>query len=195
MSDDDEFDLLGEDAVEKSLKQFLALYGAPAFMRRAQRVHETRARLMKTCRAKKDEWLNIVRVRLGMLRALAGDWQRIEAYVKNTDELARLHDELRPKDYFWVKATSSDRALRRAINELDESIDFFNRRWLTFINDVDLAAVNEERDKYNRYYLLEKECLVRSPRVARQGFTPLPPITHEMLLEMLPPLPEVQFAD
>ena len=53
---------------------------------------------------------------------------------------------------------------------------------------VDLARVNQLRDGYNRYYVLEKECAVRSPKVARQGFRPLPPLTTADLAAELPPL-------
>ena len=65
----------------------------------------------------------------------------------------------------------------------------FNRRWLPFVRGLDLTALNAERADYNRYYLLEKECAVRSPHIARQGYRPLDPVTHDDLLAALPPLP------
>jgi hypothetical protein len=54
---------------------------------------------------------------------------------------------------------------------------------------VDLSQVNALRDGYNRYYVLEKECASRSPRTARHGFRPLPPLTADDLAALLPPLP------
>jgi hypothetical protein len=38
-------------------------------------------------------------------------------------------------------------------------------------------------------FFLEKECLLGSPRLARQGFRPLPPLTITDLQALLPPLP------
>ena len=37
-----------------------------------------------------------------------------------------------------------------------------------FLRDVNLSRVNALRDGYNRYYVLEKECAVHSPQLARQ---------------------------
>jgi len=48
--------------------------------------------------------------------------------------------------------------------------------------------VNEAREGYNRYYLLEKECAMRSARLARQGFKRLTPFTLDELMRMLPDL-------
>ena len=61
-----------------------------------------------------------------------------------------------------VRPSSSGRVLQRALGELKESIERFNRRWQEFLHQVDLTHVNRLRDGYNRYYLLEKECAVRT---------------------------------
>jgi hypothetical protein len=65
----------------------------------------------------------------------------------------------------------------------------FNRRWSPFLETVDLTGLNRLRDGYNRFYVLEKECVVRSPRLARQGYLPLPPMTLDELAALFPPLP------
>ena len=49
--------------------------------------------------------------------------------------------------------------------------------------------LGELRDGYNRFYVLEKECAVHSPVIARQGFRPLEPLTAADLVAALPPLP------
>ena len=84
------------------------------------------------------------------------------------------------------------KALRQALTELTESIERFNGRWREFLTQVDLTAVNEARDGYNRYYLLEKECALRSPNLARQGFRRLAPLTPADVAELLPLLPVPQ---
>jgi hypothetical protein len=75
--------------------------------------------------------------------------------------------------------------------ELRESLELFNRRWDAFLPTLDLRHVNELRDGYNRYFVLEKECAVRSARVAREGFVPLSPLTVQELFRHLPLLPAV----
>jgi len=74
-------------------------------------------------------------------------------------------------------------------------LETFNRRWFDFLPTVDLTAVNEARDGYNRYYLLEKECAMRSPRLARQGFERLECFTIGELMTMLPILPIPKLID
>jgi hypothetical protein len=78
--------------------------------------------------------------------------------------------------------------LRRALAELCGSIELFNRRWREYLPTVELNEVNALRDGYNRWYVLEKECAVRSPRLAREGFVRLEPLSSASLLELLPPL-------
>ena len=73
------------------------------------------------------------------------------------------------------------------------SIDRFNKRWLNYVHTLDLTRINELRDGYNRYYLLEKECAMRSARLARQHFRRLEPMTREAVLDRFPLLPVPAF--
>jgi hypothetical protein len=54
---------------------------------------------------------------------------------------------------------------------------------------IEMVPLNALREAYNRHYLLEKECAVRSVRLARQGFQPLEPLTAGDLNALFPPLP------
>src|SRR5262249_36346535 len=103
--------------------------------------------------------------------------------------LRKMHAELQPRLRLPVSPTTSARALRRALSELCASLEGFNRRWARFLGEVNLAHVNERRDGYNRYYVIEKECALRSPQLARQGFRPLAPATAADVEALLPPLP------
>jgi hypothetical protein len=172
-------------------------YDVPAYVRRARGVQDAFEHLLRTCRAKRDELLAMVRTRVGVLHGLAGDWAVLRPLLADDEQvhaLRQLHADLNPKLRVPVTPTSSLWALRRAIRELSESIERFNRRWQEFLPKVDLTRVNELRDGYNRYYLLEKECAVRSPRLARQGFHRLEPLTTEELVLLLPPLPVPRLA-
>jgi hypothetical protein len=184
--------LLGRDEAHEVFKQFASYYDAPAYVRRARQVEDAFGQLLARCRGQRDEWLRMVRVRLGLLRMQAGDWSVLLPWLEDDgqiDLLERLHIELAPRLRIRLDASASERSLRRSLRELAESIVRFNRRWTEFLPTVDLAPVNALRDGYNRYYLLEKECAIRSPQLARQGFRRLEPLTLSELEGHLPALP------
>lgn len=189
----DETPILGNQDERKVFQQVLGLHGPPAFMRRAQRVQQALDDLLARCRKRRDEWLVMVRIQLGTLQALSGDWEALRPLLSDTDieTLRQLTADLQPQLRAPVAPTSSERVLRRALAELQASSTHFNQRWSEYLETVDLGPVNEQRDGYNRWYVIEKECAVKSPRVARQGFTPLPPFTRDELRALLPLLPVV----
>jgi hypothetical protein len=186
--------ILGSEDERRMVQQFLVYHGAPAYVRRTREVEEAFRALVERCRRQREEWLMLVRIRLGTLHALAGDWEPLRALLDDDqlESVRTLHAELQPRLRIPVLQTSSVRALRRALAELCDSLEGFNRRWAKFLREVDLSYVNELRDGYNRYYLIEKECAVRSPQLARQGFRPQPPATAAELEAVLPPLPVPQ---
>jgi hypothetical protein len=179
------------DEEQNVFKELAVQYDAPAYIRRARQVQQTLDRILERCRKQREEWLGVVRTRVGLLHALAGDWPALRPWL--TDEqlsvVRQLYTTLEPRLRARIEPTTSARALRRALDALIESVERFNRRWREFMPTVELKEVNELRDGYNRYYLLEKECAVRSPHVARQGFRKLEPLTVADLFEHLPLLP------
>jgi hypothetical protein len=171
------------------LGQLLSQYDAPAFVRRERRVREAFERLLDRCRRQRDEWLHMVRIRIGALYGLAGDWRSLAPLLADEQQLyllRQLHATSEPELRAPVASTSSIRILRQALRELVESLERFNRRWRQFLQEVDLTEVNDLRLGYNRYYLLEKECAVRSVRIARQRFQPLESVTQEELAARFP---------
>jgi hypothetical protein len=188
----DEVPVLGNHREQRVFHELLALHGPPAYIRRAQAVQGAWDQVVEKCRRQRDQWLSMARMRLGVLRALAGEWSALTSLLSAEDQLAvlaQLENELRPSVRQPVQPARSLRSLRRALRELVESLEYFQTRWQTFLSQVDLTEVNRLREDYNRYYVLEKECAVRSPRIARQGFVPLPPATVEGLAAAFPPLP------
>jgi hypothetical protein len=185
------------DDGRQAFNEALAHYDGPAYLRRARRVQAAYDQLLGDCRRQRDEWLALVRVRLGTLRALAGTWEALSPHLADAQQarlLEELCGDLDPRLRVPVEPTASRRALRGALREVAESVERFNRRWLEFMHGLDLTAVNAQRADYNRYYLLEKECAVRSPYIARQGYAPLAPLTLSDVLAQLPPLPVPRLA-
>jgi hypothetical protein len=173
-------------------KHFLARYGAPAYVRRARRVQEALDELVERCRRQRHDWLNMVRIRLAALRTWAGAWDTLRPWLADDRQVVMLGEleslagtAERPK----CPAAASPRRLRRALGELRESLARFNQRWEAFVQSVDLGPLNELRADYNQYYILEKECALRSPVLARQGFRRLEPLTTAELAALVPPLP------
>lgn len=194
----DEQGSFSRDEAHEVFKQFASHYDAPAYVRRARQVEDAYEQLLARCRATRDDWLKLVRVRLGLLRMQAVDWTALAVYLADAsavDDLERLHADLQPRLRLRVAATTAPRTHRRTLGEVAESIERFNRRWAAFLPAVDLSAVNALREDYNRYYLLEKECAVRSPRLARQGYQRLEPLTAADLAAVLPLLPSVRLRD
>jgi hypothetical protein len=173
------------------LGQLLSQYDAPAFVRRDRRVSEAFEGLLDRCQRQRDEWLDMVRIRIGALCALAGDWGSLAPLLADEEQLhilRQLHVTLEPELRVPIEPTSSLRILRQALRELIDSLECFNRRWRQLLQEIDLTEVNALREGYNRYYLLEKECALRSARLARQWFQPFASVTREELAARFPVL-------
>jgi hypothetical protein len=177
------------DEDRKIFQQFLGGQGGPAFIRRAREVQFAFDALLEACRRQREEWLPFVRLSLGMLFELAGSAEALEAFLDNTQRLQRLEalrQDLQPRLRLPPAPTSSGRVLRRALAELQGAIERFNSRWQVFIAGLDLRNANRLRDRYNQFYVLEKECALGSSRVARQNFQRLSPLEPEDFLKILP---------
>jgi hypothetical protein len=184
--------IAGRDDDRDLFKQFTTHYDAPAYIRRARNVQYAWDELLDRCRLKREELIAMARSRLGVLQGLAGEWHRLLPCLADAEQLAvmeKLVTLVEPRVSAPVERTTSARALRNALVELNESLARFNRRWEAFVREVKLDEINALRDGYNRYYLIEKECAIRSPVLARQGFRKLEPATHEEVLDAIPLLP------
>jgi hypothetical protein len=171
--------------------ELLGLLDGPAYIRRARGVEEALARLMAQLRAKRDELLTIPRLRLGTLHALAGGWDALHglASLEAIAALSQLHEELAPRMRISITPSRSRARLLAALADVQAAHQRFNLRWEKHLSSADLSEVNRLRDGYNRYYVLEKACALRSDVLARHGFEPLPPLKLEDLRAAFPPLP------
>ncbi len=97
----------------------------------------------------------------------------------------------RPVPFVWADTPASPRRRLAVARDLASSVERFNRRWAAFLDELNLGPINAMIDNYNRYYLLEKECVFGSSRVAARNFQPLRPVTLDRLREEHPLLPGV----
>jgi hypothetical protein len=167
----------------------LLSFDAPAFVRRAMNVEAAWEALLAVCRRERERLLEMPRMRLARFVALADIGGPGASEVCPPAELAcliDLHREWKPLLRTIVKPARAAATLALALNELIRSFQRFNRRWGAFLRELDLQPINQLREGYNRYYLLEKECALRSARLAREGFVPLPPVRAEDLSRRFP---------
>jgi hypothetical protein len=167
---------LGGTDPDHLARYVMGRFDAPAFARRARAVADAYETLLAKCRRQREELLGEVRERLGRLGPVPG--------------LAELERAAGP-----VEAAAPSRDRRRELRELAAAVGRFNAAWAEFLHGLDLGPVNALRDGYNRYYLLEKECALRSARVAGYGFQPMAMLTPADLAAVFPPLPVPELAD
>jgi hypothetical protein len=180
------------DDTQRLFQHFIAQHDGPAYLRRARRMHDAIAAVHEQCRRQREEWLLMPRLHLGRLAALAGSWEKILPLLRDVTQaeaLRKLHADLAPKLRLPPEVTHSPRRLRQGLRAVIESNQRFNERWQPFVERLDLSAANTQIDGYNRYYLLEKECVVSSPRIARMGFEPRQFLTTGEIFQAWPLLP------
>ncbi|MDX2035552.1 MAG: hypothetical protein SFX72_02785 [Isosphaeraceae bacterium] len=182
-----EWNSLGSSS-EGELKELLGLFDVPAFARRGQDLEFALARLDRSCRAARDERLEMVRTRLRQWAAAASgpdDWSTV--FENPIDALWELADAPRPDR--WAAAPARGKRLLVVAGDLITSAQRFNRRWLEYLEKLPVDGLNRMIDHFNRYYLLEKECSLGSARLAARHFQPQPRIDVDRLIARYPLLP------
>jgi hypothetical protein len=180
------------DSEGHEFQYVIAQFEAPAFIRRARRVRDALDQLVSRCRSQREQWLLMTKLFLGRLHALAGEWSVLRPLLADDEQLAvleTLRTTLAPKLRVPPPPTTSARVLQETLRELVHSLERFNARWQPYLEQVDRRPIDELREGYNKYYVLEKSCALRNEVVARHGFVPLAPLSVGELAEHLPLLP------
>jgi hypothetical protein len=176
----------------------LLAFDAPAFVRRAMQVEAAWDAILAVCRRERERLLEMPRIRLARFLTLLKSWPPGHSAICRTADLVyleTLHTEWTPRLRSVVKPARTERTIILGLADLSRSFQRFNRRWKAFLIELDLRPVNQLRDGYNQFYLLEKECALRSARLAREGFAPLAPVRVENLTELFPLLKVPQPTD
>ncbi len=175
-------------AIEAQLGRVLGMFEAPAFARRGADLEQALDAQEKRLAARRDELLAGVRLRLRQwsLCATGPD----DGAPELPGPLASLWEAAGAPPPSWASRPAGSGRRRAVARDLRDSVGRFNARWTAALAAVDLGPINRMIDRYNRYYLLEKECLIGSGRVAARLFAPRDPVTAESLLERFPLLPE-----
>lgn len=172
-------------------QQLITCFDSPAYMRRSRGVEAAWNDVVSAFRRKREEWLEMPLLRLAQLHSLThGQWSLAPELAAWSDTLDELLVEFKPMLAVEIGYTGSD-AIHRSCQRLQKSFARFNWRWEKFVGEYDFSTLNKLRSDYNEFYLLEKECAMISPGVARIGYEPLQPIGPDYLLKEFPFLPDL----
>jgi hypothetical protein len=173
--------------IESNIKKLMGLFDLPAFARRGQDVEFSVRRLHDRCRVSRSALLEMVRLRLRQWsRAVSGPEAWSTVFTNSIEPLWPLSEAAQPE---WAIAPAPFRRRRAIARDLITSTKRFNSRWTAFVDRINLDPTNLVIDQYNRYYVLEKECVMGSARLAARHFIPVPRFTKEALLNEHPLLP------
>ncbi len=172
--------------IETEVKELMGLFDLPAFARRGQDLEGTLRRLHARCATERGKLLDMVQLRLKQWSgAAAGPDSWSGVFAGPIEPLWPLALAEPPT---WAEIDAPLRRRRMIALDLVAAIGRFNRRWLKFIDLLNLEPANFAIEQYNRYYVLEKECVMGSTRLASRHFTPVPCVTKQTLLADHPTL-------
>lgn len=182
-----------DDPLSRSARKVFGLLDTPAYLRRAQRLESTLERLLTQCERRREELLASVRLRLRQWnrRVAEEPAAMTKRSLECRDQLASVNASLfAPGD----RTTSHGPAAPAEVawRDLLASLARFNRRWASHVERIDTREANKQIDDYNRHYLFEKECALRSASLAARGYRPIEPVTTEWILTRLPLLPSLE---
>jgi hypothetical protein len=174
---------------DPEMRQLLGMFDVPAFARRGQDLEFSLEALAARLRRERSAMLDMVRLRLRQWAAAA---------TSPDDGAEHFPASLRPlvaalggDPPAWSAVPGSRRRRAGAARDLIASVERFNRRWAKLLDELDLRPINAKIDAYNRYYLIEKECVFGSARLASRAFSPRPGVSVESLRECHPMLPSL----
>jgi hypothetical protein len=180
--------------IETEIKEMMGLFDAPAFARRGHELEEVLRRIDVRCRQARVDRLEMVQVRLRQWARIANGpdaWTAV--FAASIEPLWTLSGAEPPQ---WGATLPPPRYRQLAVaRDLVAAVERFNRRWTEFLQSLHLGAANVVIDHYNRYYVLEKECVMGSGRLAARFFTPIPLLTPAQLLREHPLLPVPEWKE
>jgi hypothetical protein len=180
----------GED--DFLIKRVLGMFDVPAYVRRSLNLETEERALLGRCSALRDK--KLLRVRLAVIACCqtVENVNDLMEYCEATTDAAILNSlaELVPADrrYFGKHMAWRSRA-RRRLKQLTDECARFNEHWQQVLEALDLKPLNQMIADYNKYGLFERECAMRSARLAAHGFQPRRPWSRADLERHFPPLP------
>jgi hypothetical protein len=167
-----EFDSSDDDYL---VKRVLGSFDVPAFVKRGLRLEAEESALLGRCAQIRDK--KLLRVRLAVIAC----WHTLERpddladYCLSPTEyrhLLQIVELVTPQHLSFAKRRASARRITRRLHQLIEECQRFNNVWRQMLEATDLGPINTMIADYNKFGLFERECALRSPRLAAHGFQP-----------------------
>jgi hypothetical protein len=175
------------EVIDPEMRELLGMFDVPAFARRGHELEHALGRLVLLLRRQRLGMLDMVRLRLKQWAGAAdGPESEVTVFVESIQPLWPLTGAEPPR---WASRNATDRKRKSIARDLRAGVERFNRRWSSRIEDLNLDGINQQIDRYNRYYVLEKECVLGSARLAARHFVPRPPLETADLFVDHPLLP------
>jgi len=175
------------EVVDPEMRALLGMFDVPAFARRGADLEHALRRLRALLQRDRLGMLDMVRLRLKQwAAAVDGPEADVTTFVESIRPLWAAAGAEPPR---WASRNGTDRNRRTIARDLVAGVERFNRRWSARIEGLNLDPINDQIDRYNRYYVLEKECALGSARLAARYFVPLQPLAKSDLLADHPLLP------
>lgn len=186
MTEGEQSGALGRQS-DDEIRELMGMFDVPAFARRGHALEFTLARFHDRCRATRAEMLEMVRMRLKQWAQASNApdaWR--DVFTAPISELWTLSQADLPT---WSDSCRPIRHRHGLAKELTATIVRFNTRWTRHLNKLELTPINAMIHQYNQFYLMEKECVMGSARLAARFFRPEPLLSTELLLQIHPILP------
>lgn len=175
------------EVVDPEMRELLGMFDVPAFARRGHELEHALGRLGLLLRRQRLGMLDMVRLRLKQWADAAdGPESEVTVFVESIQPLWPLTGAEPPH---WASRNATDRKRKSIARDLRAGVERFNRRWSSRVEELSLDGINRQIDHYNRYYVLEKECVLGSARLAARHFVPRPPLERADLFADHPLLP------
>jgi hypothetical protein len=174
------------------VKRVLGTFDVPAYVKRGLRLEADESALLGRCASLRDK--KLLRIRLAVLAC----WQAVErvedlsphcAGPADYEYLLQLAGLVEPERRPLTMRPISVRRIGRRLEQLVAECRRFNQVWQHVIESVDLGPINTMIADYNKFGLLERECAMRSARLAAHGFQARRPWTRADLHQHFSLLP------
>jgi hypothetical protein len=167
-------------------------FDTPAYVRRGLAVEEMWLSLQGKLQHTWTEWSGPMGMLCSQLRHQADGLEKFRPWLGSDEDLARLL-ELDRRLNFRLKYPPGKSLwlwpLKGSLKRLRQMGLHLNEAWAKHLATLDLGPLNRARELYNRWYILEKECAMRSARLAAGGFEMLPMATVKDLEQQHAALP------
>ena len=173
--------------IETEVKELMGLFDLPAFARRGQDLEIT-LRRCTTAAARRaascSTWSSF-----GSASGRAPSTGPTPGRRVFTGRSSRSGRSPRPSRRSGPSSPAPIRRQRIIARDLIAAVLRFNRRWTQFLDRLNLEPANPVIDQYNRYYVLEKECVMGSARLAARHFINRAALTTRCCLTTIPRCP------